>query len=97
VVLMGLASAGNIAAMLAAHGWKPATPAAIIRGAATEGAELWTGTLAELATAAEQSDSDRPGTIVIGDVVRVGAMLADFNQGSQQDDEDNSGRAAVAR
>ena len=42
VVLMGLASAGNIAAMLAAHGWKPATPAAIIRGASTEGAELWT-------------------------------------------------------
>jgi uroporphyrin-III C-methyltransferase / precorrin-2 dehydrogenase / sirohydrochlorin ferrochelatase len=97
VVLMGLASAGNIAAMLAAHGWKPATPAAIIRGAATEGAELWTGTLAELATAVEQSDSDRPGTIVIGDVVRVGAMLADFNKSSEREDEDDSGLTAVAR
>ncbi|HEU4893739.1 MAG TPA: uroporphyrinogen-III C-methyltransferase [Vicinamibacterales bacterium] len=97
VVLMGLASAGSIAATLTAHGWKPATAAAIIRGASTEGAELWTGTLAELAGAAEQSESERPGTIVIGDVVRVGAMLADFNQGSERDDEDDSGLAAVAR
>jgi uroporphyrin-III C-methyltransferase/precorrin-2 dehydrogenase/sirohydrochlorin ferrochelatase len=97
VVLMGLASAGSIAAMLAARGWKPATPAAIIRGASTEGAELWTGTLAELGTAAEQSESDRPGTIVIGEVVRVGAMLADFNQGSEREDEGDSGLTAVAR
>jgi uroporphyrin-III C-methyltransferase / precorrin-2 dehydrogenase / sirohydrochlorin ferrochelatase len=85
VVLMGLASAGNIAAMLAAHGWKPATPAAIIRGASTEGAELWTGTLAELATAVEESESDRPGTIVIGEVVRVGAMLAELVESDQDD------------
>jgi len=97
VVLMGLASAGSIAAMLTAHGWKPATPAAIIRGASTAGAELWTGTLAELATAADQSESDRPGTIVIGDVVRVGAMLTTFNQDSERDDEAGSGRTAVAR
>jgi uroporphyrin-III C-methyltransferase / precorrin-2 dehydrogenase / sirohydrochlorin ferrochelatase len=97
VVLMGLASAGRVAATLTVCGWKPATPAAIIRGASTEGAELWTGTLAELATAAEQSDSDRPGTIVIGDVVRVGAMLADFNQDSERQDEDDSGLAVIAR
>jgi siroheme synthase len=93
VVLMGLASAGSIAATLTAHGWKPATAAAIIRGASTEGAELWTGTLAELASAAEQSESERPGTIVIGDVVRVGAMLADLETESEQDEA--FGRAAA--
>jgi uroporphyrin-III C-methyltransferase / precorrin-2 dehydrogenase / sirohydrochlorin ferrochelatase len=93
VVLMGLASAGNIAAMLAAHGWKPATPAAIIRGASTEGAELWTGTLAELGSAAEQSESDRPGTIVIGDVVRVGSLLAEF----VETDQDGASDLAAAR
>ena len=58
---------------------------------------MWTGTLTELAGAAEQSESDRPGTIVIGDVVRVGAMLADFNRGSEREDEDDSGLTAVAR
>ena len=34
---------------------------------------------------------------MIGDVVRVGAMLADFNQQSGQDDVDDTGLAAVAR
>jgi uroporphyrin-III C-methyltransferase/precorrin-2 dehydrogenase/sirohydrochlorin ferrochelatase len=97
VVLMGLASAAGIASTLTRGGWRPATPAAIIRGASTDGAELWTGTLAELGEAALQSESDRPGTIVIGDVVRVGAMLADFNQQSGQDDVDDTGLAAVAR
>ncbi len=97
VVLMGLGSAARIASTLIGSGWRAATPAAIIRGASTDGAELWTGTLAELGEAANQSESDRPGTLVIGDVVRVGAMLADFNQQSGQDDVDDTGLAAVAR
>ena len=75
VVLMGLASAADIAGALVGHGWRVATPAAIIRGASTDGAELWTGTLGELGEAVGESASDQPGTIVIGDVVRVGAML----------------------
>jgi len=29
--------------------------------------------------------------------VRLGAMLADFNQGSERKDEDDSGLAAIAR
>jgi uroporphyrin-III C-methyltransferase len=97
VVLMGLGSAARIASTLIQSGWRPATAAAIIRGASTEGAELWMGTLAELGEAALQSESDRPGTIVIGEVVRVGAMLADVNQQSEQDDVDDTGLAAVAR
>jgi uroporphyrin-III C-methyltransferase / precorrin-2 dehydrogenase / sirohydrochlorin ferrochelatase len=92
VVMMGLASAADIAERLIAHGWKPSTPAAIVRGASTEGAEKWIGTLAELGVAVDESDSDRPGTIVIGEVVRVGAMLEEFVE-SEQDDE--SGLAAA--
>ena len=92
VVMMGLASAADIAERLIAHGWKPSTPAAIVRGASTEGAEKWIGTLAELGVAVDESGSDRPGTIVIGEVVRVGAMLEEFVE-SEQDDE--SGLAAA--
>ena len=87
VVLMGLASAGGVAATLLASGWKAATPAAVIRGASTEGAERWIGTLSELPAAVASSESDRPGTIVIGDVVRVGAMLAEFARVSEEGDD----------
>jgi uroporphyrin-III C-methyltransferase/precorrin-2 dehydrogenase/sirohydrochlorin ferrochelatase len=92
VVMMGLGSAAGIAERMMAAGWKPSTPAAIVRGASTDGAEKWTGTLAELGVAVDESDSDRPGTIVIGEVVRVGAMLEKF-VASEQDDE--SGLAAA--
>ena len=97
VVLMGLASARNLAATMAARGWRPATPAAIVRGASTDGAEVWTGTLAEMPDAAERSESDRPGTIVVGDVVRVGAMIAAFNQVREHEGEDGRGLTAAAR
>jgi uroporphyrin-III C-methyltransferase/precorrin-2 dehydrogenase/sirohydrochlorin ferrochelatase len=93
VVMMGLGSAAGIAERMMAAGWKPSTPAAIVRGASTNGAELWSGTLNELGAAVDRSDSDRPGTIVIGEVVRVGAMLADLDTESEQDDA--SGFAAA--
>lgn len=92
VVMMGLGSAAGIAERMMAAGWKPSTPTAIVRGASTNGAEKWTGTLAELGVAVDESDSDRPGTIVIGEVVRVGAMLEEFVE-SERDDE--SGLAAA--
>jgi uroporphyrin-III C-methyltransferase/precorrin-2 dehydrogenase/sirohydrochlorin ferrochelatase len=76
VVLMGLAAAEDISALLIARGWSEATPAAIVRGASTADAETWSGTLADLARGVEESGGDRPGTIVIGEVVRVGALLA---------------------
>jgi siroheme synthase len=93
VVLMGLASAPEISALLIGRGWNGTTPAAIVRGASTADAETWIGTLADLADAAEQSDSDRPGTIVVGEVVRVGAMLGDLVKESGEDDV--SGLAAA--
>jgi uroporphyrin-III C-methyltransferase / precorrin-2 dehydrogenase / sirohydrochlorin ferrochelatase len=97
VVLMGLAAAADIAAVMTGHGWRTTTPAAIVRGASTDGAELWSGTLGELAGAVALSDSDRPGTIVVGEVVRVGALLGDMNVTSGQDDADEPGMTAVAR
>jgi uroporphyrin-III C-methyltransferase/precorrin-2 dehydrogenase/sirohydrochlorin ferrochelatase len=93
VVLMGLAAAAEISALLIERGWSGKTPAAIVRGASTADAETWSGTLATLAAGVEKSDGDRPGTIVIGEVVRVGALLRDVERESGQDDA--SGLAAA--
>jgi hypothetical protein len=42
---------------------------------------VWSGTLAELPGAVTGRPTDAPGTLVIGDVVRVGAILgAEMNQ-----------------
>ena len=76
VVLMGLAAAPRIAAVLVERGWSTQTPAAVIRGASTPEADVWMGTIADLPAGAAGSASDRPGTIVIGEVVRIGALLA---------------------
>ena len=76
VVLMGLTAMADIASLLIERGWKPATPAAVVRGASTADADVWTGTLGELVKGVESGSPESPGTIVIGEVVRVGAMLA---------------------
>ena len=68
------------------RGWSRTTPAAIVRGASTAGAETWSGTLADLARGVEESGGDRPGTIVIGEVVRVGALLGSRRDGTGEDD-----------
>jgi len=74
VVLMGLGSLTDLSALLRRRGWRPATPAAICRAAGTPGADTWIGTLEGLAAAPARGDA--PGTVVIGDVVTVGAALA---------------------
>jgi uroporphyrin-III C-methyltransferase/precorrin-2 dehydrogenase/sirohydrochlorin ferrochelatase len=94
VVLMGLAAAAQISALLIARGWNGATPTAIVRGAATDDEQVWSGTLADLARGVEQSASDRPGTIVIGDVVRVGALLG---AGDRAEDDEAPAESAAAR
>ena len=77
VVMMGIGSSAEIAALLLERGWKGSTPAAVLRGASTAAAETWIGSIADLARgAAVEAASDMPGTIVVGDVVRLGAMLA---------------------
>ena len=73
VVLMGLATRGDIAARLRAAGWSPSTPAAIVFGAGQDAAHGWSGRLQTLADAA--IDENLPGTLVIGQVVALAPLI----------------------
>jgi uroporphyrin-III C-methyltransferase/precorrin-2 dehydrogenase/sirohydrochlorin ferrochelatase len=75
VVLMGLGSQRQIAARLIAWGWRRDTPAAVIVAASTPRSRAWMGALEELANGAGPAGTEDAGTIVIGDVVRVGLRL----------------------
>lgn len=96
VVLMGINSAAAISALLVERGWSASTPAAIVTGAATPGSHVWTGTIADLPAAVQPRVSDAPGTIVIGDVVRVGAILGAAIRESASDAQAVSEPAAAA-
>src|SRR5262245_47111099 len=74
VVLMGLASRRALSRLLISRGWNAGTPTAICLAAGTAHADTWIGTLDGLATAPVVA-TEAPGTIVIGDVVSVGAAL----------------------
>jgi uroporphyrin-III C-methyltransferase/precorrin-2 dehydrogenase/sirohydrochlorin ferrochelatase len=78
VVMMGLAQSANIASLLIAQGWSRLTPSAVMLGASTSSTRTLTLSLEELRTGAVAGD-DRggrlPGTMVIGSVVRLRAML----------------------
>jgi uroporphyrin-III C-methyltransferase/precorrin-2 dehydrogenase/sirohydrochlorin ferrochelatase len=77
VVLMGLASRRQLSRLLISRGWKTETPAAVCLAAGTPRAHTWIGTLAALgAPSVAIDDAAVPGTIVIGEVVSVGAELA---------------------
>jgi uroporphyrin-III C-methyltransferase/precorrin-2 dehydrogenase/sirohydrochlorin ferrochelatase len=76
VVLMGLAHIHDIAALLAGRGWNPLTPVAVLFSASRDESSAWTTTVGELQRGAALPDQSGPGTIVIGDVVRIGALLA---------------------
>ena len=75
VVLMGLGESGPLAERLLGRGWPAATPAAIVYSASTPGAMTWRGVLSELRTAAGEAPDGAPGTIVIGEVVNLAAVL----------------------
>ncbi|MGH8638398.1 MAG: uroporphyrinogen-III C-methyltransferase [Burkholderiales bacterium] len=96
VVMMGLASAGEIAALLVERGWRPGTPAAILFGAATAEARTWTGTLSEIGDGADAGQNDRPGTIVIGEVVKVAALIATEMVRFEDDGTSESEPATIA-
>jgi uroporphyrin-III C-methyltransferase len=76
VVLMGLARIDEIAQLLLTSGWNPETPAAVLVSAATASAEAAVVTLGELARGVQAARTRLPGTVVIGDVVRLRAALA---------------------
>jgi uroporphyrin-III C-methyltransferase / precorrin-2 dehydrogenase / sirohydrochlorin ferrochelatase len=86
VGMMGLGTRRDIADRLLARGWEEHTPAAVLVAAATPYAHTWMGTLGELAR--EESltvgDGGGAGTIVIGEVVRVGQRLAGSLSARQQ-------------
>ena len=76
VVLMGLAHAHDIATLLTTRGWNPTTPVAVLFSASREASTVWTATLGDLQRGVELPAQDGPGTIVIGDVVRIRGLLA---------------------
>jgi uroporphyrin-III C-methyltransferase/precorrin-2 dehydrogenase/sirohydrochlorin ferrochelatase len=69
VVMMGLAVREEITLLLVTQGWAPETPAAIVCGVSTPDEWMWTGRLADLASAAPPAGV--AGLLVIGEVVRV--------------------------
>lgn len=75
VVMMGLARMKEVASLLIAAGWLPHTPAAVLLGASTAEAVVEPTTLAGLREGVMTENASLPGTIVIGDVVRVREAL----------------------
>ena len=74
VVLMGVATRGELAAFLLERAWAGETPAALLLAAGTPEAHTWIGTLAALGDAEIPAAlADAPGTIVVGAVVDVAA------------------------
>jgi uroporphyrin-III C-methyltransferase / precorrin-2 dehydrogenase / sirohydrochlorin ferrochelatase len=73
VFMMGVAVRAELASKMIAHGWKPATPAAIICAASTPDAWTWTGTLSEIGAATPPPDL--AGVLVVGEVVQVRQAL----------------------
>jgi uroporphyrin-III C-methyltransferase/precorrin-2 dehydrogenase/sirohydrochlorin ferrochelatase len=91
VVLMGLRTRRELATRLIARGWPCDTPVAVVLGASHEQAARWLGTLETLGDAPVDRTAPpfggaagralvpagdvRPGTIVIGAVVRLATQL----------------------
>jgi uroporphyrin-III C-methyltransferase / precorrin-2 dehydrogenase / sirohydrochlorin ferrochelatase len=70
VVLMGLGSAEEVLAGLAADGRTPATPAVAVSNAARAGERVVVGTLANLAGRIRAAGLESPATLIVGEVAR---------------------------
>jgi uroporphyrin-III C-methyltransferase/precorrin-2 dehydrogenase/sirohydrochlorin ferrochelatase len=87
VVMMGLGRMEAIARLLLNCGWDAATPAAVILSVSTAEASVWTGTLAQCERGIALPEDGGPGTIVVGDVVRLrGLLAADRAAGTDTED-----------
>ena len=75
VVLMGFAERARLAALMTGRGWSADTPAAIVANASQAGQRIWRGTLASVGEALRDAPADDAHTIVIGEVVSVGAVI----------------------
>ena len=76
VVLMGLSALREITARLLEQGADPDTPAAVIASGTLPAQRTVVGTLATLATRVEEEGLEPPATVVVGEVVRVRALLS---------------------
>jgi len=80
VVLMGLSTREQIAALLLARGWDPRTPSAVLLSASSADAQSWRGQLAELgACDLPERYPDLPGLLVIGATVAIADQLDSAN------------------
>ena len=77
VVMMGTAAQADIASALIERGWPASTPAAVVYAASRDDSETWTGTLASLQRGDGPMDPARPGTLVIGEVVKLHDVLGE--------------------
>jgi uroporphyrin-III C-methyltransferase/precorrin-2 dehydrogenase/sirohydrochlorin ferrochelatase len=73
VVMMGLGRIDHIAGLLIARGWNASTPAAVMSRASTAASNVRTTSLEDLQRQRERDWG--PATVVIGEVVRLGAAL----------------------
>ena len=75
VFLMAVGHQQEIARALISRGWRPSTPVAVLFSASRADAEEWIGSLLSLANGGGLADADRPGCIVVGNVVAVSQQL----------------------
>ena len=76
VVLMGFAERGRIAHVMMEHGWPGDTPAAVVANASQDHQRIWTGPLAAMGEALAGAPAGDAHTIIVGEVVTVGAVIA---------------------
>ena len=69
VFMMGVGTRGELASALMTHGWRPATPAAILCAASRPEAWTWTGLLSEVGSAVPPPGL--AGVLIVGDVVSI--------------------------
>jgi len=77
VVLMGLREANAIGSLLIGTGWRATTPVAVVFSASTATSRTWVGTLATIASCRDGACEEAPGTMVIGEVVSLAAVLGE--------------------
>lgn len=75
VFLMGVKNLGSISAGLREHGKSPDTPCALIRWGTTADQETVTGTLETIERQARERGMTPPAVLVVGEVVRLRAMM----------------------
>jgi siroheme synthase len=88
---MGLTGRGALAATLISRGWNGETPAAIVCGASTPNAWVWTGPLAELGNT--EPPAGVAGVMVVGEVVRLREALSASGTRDRAADEVKYGRS----